>query len=162
MSKKTLIIIIVLIIVVGAAAGVFAYKQMQKPENIVGGDRDAHGCIGSAGYSWCELKNKCLRIWEEPCYASPEEEIQAILAQKYNKPIADVTVKATKKTVDYMVGTVSFVAKGLPSPGEGGMFLAAKKGDAWALVYDGNGSINCAQIKQNYNFPADMLQGFCD
>jgi len=34
---------------------------------IVGGDKDVHGCIGSAGYSWCEAKQKCLRIWEEPC-----------------------------------------------------------------------------------------------
>jgi len=35
--------------------------------NIVGGDRDEHGCIGSAGYTWCEAKNKCLRSWEEEC-----------------------------------------------------------------------------------------------
>lgn len=34
---------------------------------IVGGDKDVHGCIGSAGYSWCEVKQKCLRVWEEPC-----------------------------------------------------------------------------------------------
>jgi hypothetical protein len=34
---------------------------------LVGGDRDIHGCIGSAGYSWCEIKNKCLRVWEEKC-----------------------------------------------------------------------------------------------
>ncbi len=34
---------------------------------IVGGDRDAHGCIGSAGYTWCATKNKCLRTWEESC-----------------------------------------------------------------------------------------------
>jgi len=34
---------------------------------MVGGDRDEHGCIGSAGYSWCQEKQKCLRIWEEPC-----------------------------------------------------------------------------------------------
>ncbi len=32
-----------------------------------GSDRDSHGCIGSAGYTWCEAKQKCLRIWEEPC-----------------------------------------------------------------------------------------------
>jgi hypothetical protein len=32
-----------------------------------GSDRDAHGCIGSAGYTWCEAKQKCLREWEEPC-----------------------------------------------------------------------------------------------
>jgi hypothetical protein len=34
---------------------------------IVGGDRDEHGCIGSAGYSWCEFKQDCLRPWEESC-----------------------------------------------------------------------------------------------
>lgn len=36
-------------------------------ETIVGGDRDEHGCIGSAGYSWCAAKSKCLRSWEESC-----------------------------------------------------------------------------------------------
>lgn len=34
---------------------------------MVGNDRDTHGCIGSAGYSWCEAKSKCLRPWEEKC-----------------------------------------------------------------------------------------------
>jgi hypothetical protein len=32
-----------------------------------GSDRDAHGCIPSAGYSWCESNQKCLRVWEENC-----------------------------------------------------------------------------------------------
>ena len=32
-----------------------------------GSDRDAHGCIGSAGYSWCEDNQKCQRSWEEAC-----------------------------------------------------------------------------------------------
>ncbi len=36
-------------------------------QNMVGNDRDEHGCIGSAGYSWCEVKQKCLRSWEEKC-----------------------------------------------------------------------------------------------
>jgi hypothetical protein len=38
----------------------------------VGGDRDEHGCIGSAGYTWCPEKNKCLRIWEEDCPSIPK------------------------------------------------------------------------------------------
>ena len=29
-----------------------------------GSDRDAHGCIGSAGYSWCESTGRCERPWE--------------------------------------------------------------------------------------------------
>ncbi len=40
---------------------------------LVGGDRDAHGCIGSAGYTWCEAKQKCLRIWEEKCETASAE-----------------------------------------------------------------------------------------
>lgn len=29
-----------------------------------GSDRDAHGCIGSAGYAWCEGTGQCERPWE--------------------------------------------------------------------------------------------------
>lgn len=38
-----------------------------------GGDADEHGCIGSAGYTWCQLRNECLRVWETPCRLSLEE-----------------------------------------------------------------------------------------
>jgi len=34
---------------------------------LVGNDQDEHGCLGSAGYTWCEAKQKCLRVWEETC-----------------------------------------------------------------------------------------------
>lgn len=30
----------------------------------VGADRDAHGCIGSAGYRWCGRTARCERPWE--------------------------------------------------------------------------------------------------
>jgi len=39
----------------------------EKEKKLLGGDRDEYGCIGSAGYSWCEKKKKCLRPWEEKC-----------------------------------------------------------------------------------------------
>ena len=38
-----------------------------KPVTDLGGDRDEYGCIPSAGYNWCESKNKCVRLWEEEC-----------------------------------------------------------------------------------------------
>lgn len=38
---------------------------------IIGGDKDEHGCLGPAGYSWCAVKNKCLRVWEEKCEVAP-------------------------------------------------------------------------------------------
>ncbi|MEM5311106.1 hypothetical protein [Paraburkholderia sp. JHI869] len=34
------------------------------PSNMTGADRDAHGCIGSAGYSWCDATQRCERPWE--------------------------------------------------------------------------------------------------
>ena len=37
---------------------------------LVGNDSDIHGCKASAGYSWCEAKQKCIRIWEENCTAN--------------------------------------------------------------------------------------------
>ena len=42
-------------------------NEPDQNQAIVGNDRDSHGCIPSAGYSWCEAKQKCLRSWEEPC-----------------------------------------------------------------------------------------------
>lgn len=31
----------------------------------VGGDRDGHGCIASAGYTWSEVQKDCIRLWEK-------------------------------------------------------------------------------------------------
>ena len=47
-------------------------------EVLVGSDRDEHGCIGSAGYIWCDIKQKCLRVWEEDCPIVVEENTEAV------------------------------------------------------------------------------------
>ena len=31
----------------------------------VGGDRDSHSCIASAGYQWSEVRKECIRIFEK-------------------------------------------------------------------------------------------------
>lgn len=31
---------------------------------LVGGDRDEHGCQGSAGYTWSYARHDCVRLWE--------------------------------------------------------------------------------------------------
>jgi hypothetical protein len=46
----------------------------------VGGDRDAHGCIGSAGYRWCAREGACVRPWELAAakgFPSSEEAVNA-------------------------------------------------------------------------------------
>ncbi len=56
----------VIISLLGAAI-FFVAISYSPSKDIVGNDIDEYGCIGSAGYSWCESKNKCLRQWEEKC-----------------------------------------------------------------------------------------------
>lgn len=69
--KKIFILAAIAILAGGAATYSLARQKdvtnEKAGESLLGGDRDEHGCIGSAGYSWCEAKQKCLRIWEESC-----------------------------------------------------------------------------------------------
>ncbi len=39
----------------------------QGDDIILGGKRDEYGCIPTAGFIWCEPKNKCIRPWKELC-----------------------------------------------------------------------------------------------
>lgn len=43
------------------------FRTSSPVQRIVGGDKDEHGCLGSAGYTWCEEKEKCIRLFEESC-----------------------------------------------------------------------------------------------
>ena len=134
--------------------------SIPKTTQVVGADRDTHGCIGSAGYSWCESKNKCLRVWEEACLENVSQEIQSLLAKKYNKPIGEVKITISKQDGNFVGGSVVF---GQGGSGEGGIFLARKVGNIWEVVFDGNGSIDCIKIRQTYNFPDSILKpNFCD
>lgn len=69
MSKKGFTpIVIVLIIALLAAGGITGYLFIKnKQPKLIGGEKDSHGCLIAAGYSWCEIKQKCLRTWEESC-----------------------------------------------------------------------------------------------
>jgi len=33
----------------------------------LGGDSDEHGCLGAAGFVWCESLGRCHRPWEVTC-----------------------------------------------------------------------------------------------
>ena len=126
----------------------------------VGADQDAHGCIGSAGYTWCEPKNKCLRVWEEACFANVSQEVQSLLAKKYNKSPDEVKITISKQDGNYVSGSVLF---GTSGPGEEGVFLARNVGNIWEVVFDGNGSIDCNKMRQEFGFPDTILKpNFCD
>src|SRR3990167_4591874 len=69
------------IISILSAAIFYLALSYSSTRDIVGNDRNEYGCIDSAGYSWCEAKNKCLRQWEEEC----EDEVSGtVCTQKAN------------------------------------------------------------------------------
>jgi hypothetical protein len=61
MNKKFLAIgfSITLATIMGASA------QLSTSTGIVGGDKDIHGCTGSAGYVWNASLGQCVRPWEK-------------------------------------------------------------------------------------------------
>lgn len=131
-------------------------------EPMVGNDRDENGCIGSAGYTWCEAKQKCLRVWEEPCIDDRSQAdnlknaITAQLKSKYRDTNWEMKVEVSKIIGDYASGGVR------PAEGEigGAMWLAAKTNGDWVLVWDGNGIISCEALTPYPAFP-DSLAPEC-
>ena len=59
-----LIAIILALFLIGIFGIPYLYKTSSEDE-LVGGDKDEHGCIASAGYSWNITKQECVREWEE-------------------------------------------------------------------------------------------------
>lgn len=39
-------------------------EPVQGPDQLIGGQRDEHGCLGPAGYSWDAEIGACIRTWE--------------------------------------------------------------------------------------------------
>ncbi|WP_027380763.1 hypothetical protein [Chryseobacterium daeguense] len=46
-------------------AMIFGSLAFAQKTPILGGDSDAHGCKGSAGYTYSQIKNDCVRLFEE-------------------------------------------------------------------------------------------------
>ena len=51
-------------IIVGAWACFSACRSVQAPQ-LIGGNKDEHGCLTAAGYTWSELRRDCIRIFED-------------------------------------------------------------------------------------------------
>ena len=45
---------------------------------MVGDDRDEHGCIGSAGFTWSALRGECIQIFEVGTRLNPVEEKEEV------------------------------------------------------------------------------------
>ena len=59
---------ICLLLLMGASVALTACgntKNKKAENHTVGNDKDEHGCIASAGYTWSEVQKDCIRLWEK-------------------------------------------------------------------------------------------------
>ena len=73
MNKKIIIFIFSVVLII---AFIWIY-QVYKTKNVknittsttqlIGGDKDSHGCLIGAGYQWCVSQQACQRLWEGRC-----------------------------------------------------------------------------------------------
>lgn len=160
MKIKTILILIFTVVILSGCTKNKSSLPKPSPSPVAGNNKDAHGCISSAGFTWCETKNTCLRTSEKECFANVHDEIKFLLAKKYHKPLNQVTITISRRDDNYASGSVLFGQSGL---GESGLFLARKKENNWELVFDGNGSINCNKMQKEYGFPDTILKpNFCN
>ncbi len=89
-------------------------------EKSIGGDQDEHGCLGPAGYSWCEAKQKCLRVFEEFC----PDAVAAIVGSIKNETGVELVLIGDKEfnwiasegeaTTDVRISGTSYVNDNVP------------------------------------------------
>lgn len=139
--------------------GVWLYAASNADVGPIGGDTDEHGCLIAAGYSWDEDQQACVRPWEEEMKAEAAASLQTQLANKYSHDLSAVVVTINKIDGDYVSGGVNFNSG---QPSSGGSVLAYRNDGEWVIVYDGNGSVNCVELR-GLGFPETVLQpSYCD
>ncbi len=85
---------------------------------------------------------------------SKEEQIKLAFANRYNRKFSSVSVAIEKETNTHARGIIIFQPGGAENTGA---FLAAKEGDVWQIIYDGNGSISCEEMAK-FDFPEEMIE----
>jgi len=156
MNKKYIIFLPIILLII-LTIYIFTRQSVSSPstEPLVGNDADEHGCIGSAGYVWCEVLQKCLRPWEEPCYVeiSDEQMIKDALIAKHDWSGENIKITIAKNDGQYATGGVGSET---PEAG-GGIWFAAKVDSAWQIVFNGNGIISCDDLIDYPDYPTELI-----
>lgn len=94
--------------------GSLIFAQKQAP--VVGGDKDVHGCIGSAGYTYSQIKKDCVRVFDQKI------KLKEVNPEKSNSTMTAVIFSKDKKKAEIFI----------PNGDEKSIILnRAGKGKAW-------------------------------
>lgn len=80
-----------------------SYGQVKKAKT-AGADKDAHGCIASAGYTYSKIKKDCIRVFEQKIQLNEvgaTKSYSSIVAVIFSddKLTAEIFVPSTKESV---------------------------------------------------------------
>ncbi len=170
MTKKTIlwIVLFAVIAAAGLATGIYfsmkgkQAEDLSQSKDLIGGDRDEHGCLIAAGYSWDEERKECVRPWEQSAKPLTDEEVLAdelkqLFAQKYAKSKDEIKITINERTPGFVYGGVT-IGEGAEG---GGIFYAMLDKGGYRLVFDGNGAVDCPGLRA-LGFPETMLKNSCD
>ena len=124
-------------------AAVLAAACSAAPDNAapaVGSDRDTHGCIGSAGYTWSAVRQACVRLWEEGTALMPVVEIEnpvlvAYVVRSANWKEAEVFLPNTQNALELTLQVNPAQTQWSDAGGEWQLFYNKEQG--WLLTQNG-------------------------
>ncbi|HPN67406.1 MAG TPA: hypothetical protein PLZ62_02005 [bacterium] len=105
-----------------------------------------------------DMKAGCFEAQsQQPTVDVPDNDVTSslknIFAQKFSKPVADISVNVTAEAQNHVKGLVKAADEI-----SGGMFFATNINGNWEVVWDGNGTYECSLLDQ-YGFPDYMKEG---
>lgn len=96
--KKTGTLILMMIFFV--SCGDSKKNENNETQNAVGNDKDQHGCISSAGYTWSQIMQDCVRLYETgQRLSSVDETDDAFIITNNKKSKLELFLPNSKTTV---------------------------------------------------------------
>lgn len=135
---KKIVLLIAALILLGVLVVVYIPFTPSSPR--VGADKDAHGCIGSAGYTYSTVRNDCIRLWKEGTALTPvipegTPVLVAYVVRSANWKEAEVFLPGQEKSIVLTLqgtpGTTTWVGP------QGNWTLTYDKTQGWKLAADG-------------------------
>ncbi len=124
---KKLILFVMALVLLGVLVVVYLPITPNEPAPKVGADRDAHGCIASAGYTYSVVRGGCVRVWEAgtalvPVVPMGDPVLNAYAVQGENDTQVEV----------FLPG----VEQGVLLSRDANVDLPMWQGQGWTLTYD--------------------------
>ena len=123
-------------------------------EPSVGGQKDEHGCLMAAGYSWCAAKQACIRPWETYCTAAAPKTVTFTCDD--SKKITATFYPKDDRYVDLALSDGTKISLPRALSGSGARYAKAdesfvfwNKGDTAFITLNGTTTYaNCVLIQQ--------------